>query len=839
MRPCERLQSKPFSSTILESRSSSENYKSHSEQVALESTQAIESKQTQCDSKIVEKNAENVFGSQLVGGRIFLKKHRLTPSGIPCFDEKAGLCSGEQGDKTCGLSPQGDTNSLLYRKKPTPKPSQAKTFLTLGIIFNLCLLGIFKYTDFFLENFNLFTKLLHLDFAIPLPHILLPLALSFVTFQQIAFLVDCYKQAKEREEAKKLESNGEDNRESKSQHSLTQATLSTTTAKEKRFIPSPLPLAQKSKATAFLFCNQGESLAISASSTQAAIGTTAYRQSAFAHHEAGENRCAFGTPNDLDSASAESKKPTPKTNNEIPHINFLDYCLFITFFPQLIAGPIVHHREMMPQFYKMSRRDSALGEQCGSVVDFCKGTNTKFANLYKNPQSSHSPTAKQGIPLGDSRCFFRNLRILEEEKQAQNLHKQPNNSRIFTQEVQNVAKSQAEAKVDSSKSLSDSKIVEKNAENVFCSHATRRQDFGDRIVALQEQTWAHTKAYVTAGSPQQSAILAQNKRSAVSLEKPTPNLINWEYIAKGLFIFSIGLFKKVVIADSFAKWANAGFGAVENGAVLNCLESWATSLSYTFELYFDFSGYCDMAIGLGLLFGIVLPINFSSPYKALNIATFWRNWHITLGRFLKEYLYIPLGGNQNLAYRQSRFYVALNNLLTLRNLFIVAFLSGVWHGAGWGFVIWGSLHGVAMVVHRIYMLFYKKLDSASLYVRFMQTRIYILLCWILTFNFINIAWVFFRAENLQGAVNLLKGMFFGEVVWLRLMDSGTVSTNSIEVWGWIFLAFILALACKNSIALSAHISKVRIIFAGVGCAICLLKIIGDSGASSPFLYFNF
>ena len=125
------------------------------------------------------------------------------------------------------------------------------------------------------------------------------------------------------------------------------------------------------------------------------------------------------------------------------------------------------------------------------------------------------------------------------------------------------------------------------------------------------------------------------------------------------------------------------------------------------------------------------------------------------------------------------------------------------------------------------------------YLRFMQTRIYILLCWILTFNFINIAWVFFRAENLQGAVNLLQGMFFGEVVWLRLMDSGTVSTNSIEVWGWIFLAFILALACKNSIALSAHISKVRIIFAGVGCAICLLKIIGDSGASSPFLYFNF
>ena len=791
---------------------------SHCERSEAIYTNKVDSSKSLSDSKIVEKNAENVFGSQLVGGRIFLKKHRLTPSGIPCFDEKAGLCSGEQGDKTCGLSPQGDTNSLLYRKKPTPKPSQAKTLLTLGIIFNLCLLGIFKYTDFFLENFNLFTKLLHLDFTIPLPHILLPLALSFVTFQQIAFLVDCYKQAKEREEAQRLESNIENN--------------------------------------------------------------------------------------------AESKKPTPKTSeiqysNEIPHINFLDYCLFITFFPQLIAGPIVHHREMMPQFYKMSRRDSALGEQCGSVVDFCKGTNTKFANLYKNPQSSHSPTAKQGIPLGDSRCFFRNLRILEEEKQAQNLHKQPNNSRIFTQEVQNVAKSQAE--VDSGSEAQN--LHKQPKDSRICDEKTRRSRSFFSKSGLSSD-WQGS--YLDGNDRRQSRRIADLSRKAESTKKAESlHIINWEYIAKGLFIFSIGLFKKVVIADSFAKWANAGFSAVENGAVLNCLESWATSLSYTFQLYFDFSGYCDMAIGLGLLFGIVLPINFSSPYKALNIATFWRKWHITLGRFLKEYLYIPLGGNQNLAYKQSRFYTTINNLLTLRNLFIVAFLSGVWHGAGWGFVIWGSLHGVAMVVHRIYMLFYKKLDSKSgdsvlgshsadfrdlettadlksssapkspknyesptaiprirekesqaeceksaqilesqinspkiaqnkgWYLRFMQTRIYILLCWILTFNFINIAWVFFRAENLQGAVNLLKGMFFGEAVWLRLMDSGTVSTNSIEVWGWIFLAFILALACKNSIALSAHISKVRIIFAGVGCAICLLKIIGDSGASSPFLYFNF
>ncbi|WP_415580399.1 MBOAT family O-acyltransferase, partial [Helicobacter labetoulli] len=617
---------------------------------------------------------------------------------------------------------QQATNSLLFRTKTTLQ--LPKTFLTLGIIFNLCLLGIFKYTDFFLENFNLFTQLLHLDFAIPLPHILLPLALSFVTFQQIAFLVDCYKQSKEREEFKDLESNVKNNRES--QHSLTQTTLSTTTAKEKRFIPSPLPLAQKSKATAFLFCNQGESLAISASSIKSAGDTTAPFESDFMHHEAGESRNTRKVCNIdcmdfanakyqktmLDSSKAESFK-------EIPHINFLDYCLFITFFPQLIAGPIVHHKEMMPQFYAMNR---------------------------------------------DSKICDKDL----ESKQL----------------------------------VGDSKIVDEK-----CGLQAKAQE-----------------SYLKGNDRRAFVQLPHLSLQAESLKKP--NIINWEYIAKGLFIFSIGLFKKVVIADSFAKWANAGFSAVESGSILNLFESWATSLSYTFQLYFDFSGYCDMAIGLGLLFGIVLPINFNSPYKAFNIATFWRQWHITLGRFLKDYLYIPLGGNQNLAHKQSRFYTTINNLLTLRNLFIVAFLSGVWHGAGWGFVIWGSLHGLAMVVHRIYMLLYKRLDSKvkdcacsdkaghldfkSLYTRFMKSRIYAVLCWILTFNVVNIAWVFFRAENLQGAVNLLKGMFGGEVVLPLVVENiltklnlsfisqmlngfnvrfdmwaSAITDSSYEVWGWI------------------------------------------------------
>ena len=311
-----------------------------------------------------------------------------------------------------------------------------KTLLGFGIVLNLSMLGYFKYTDFFLENFNL-----AFDSNMPLLHLALPLAISFFTFQQIAYLVDSYRQE-----------------------------------------------------------------------------TTEY--------------------------------------------NFLNYALFVTFFPQLIAGPIVHHGEMMPQFA------------------------SKW-NLVKN----------------------------------------------------------------------------------------------------------------------------------------------YKNIAIGLFIFTIGLFKKVVLADTFAVWASLGF---DHTITLNFFEAWATSLSYTFQLYFDFSGYTDMAIGAALLFNIKLPINFNSPYKALDIQDFWRRWHITLSRFLRDYIYIPLGGN-----RKGRF-------STYNNLMATFILGGIWHGAGWTFVFWGFLHGSALVLHRVW----KKLG-------FTLPRI---LAWFVTFNFINIAWVFFRAKEWDDAMKVLYGM---------------------------------------------------------------------------------
>lgn len=416
-------------------------------------------------------------------------------------------------------------------KKGLHKTFSKKSILIFGIVCNVSLLGYFKYADFFIENFNL-----TIGTSVDLLNLLLPLAISFFTFQQIAYLVDSYK--------------------------------------------------------------------------------------------------------------AETKE-----------YDFLNYALFVTFFPQLIAGPIVHHKEMMPQFATLK-------------------------NKVKN---------------------YRN-------------------------------------------------------------------------------------------------------------------------IALGLFIFSIGLFKKVVIADTFAVWANQGFDVAET---LNLFEAWATSLSYTFQLYFDFSGYTDMAIGIALLFNIKLPINFNSPYKALSIQDFWRRWHITLSRFLRDYIYIPLGGNKK------------GNFRTYSNLMATFIIGGFWHGAGWTFLFWGFLHGLALSIHRLWQTLGFKMWSW--------------LAWFITFNFVNIAWVFFRAKEWDDAVKVLSGMIAIDNIALPgflksklsfLSDYGitfdswlkSISGNYITVL-WIIVGFVLVVLFKNSME-KRDLFKLNYktaLWSGiafVGGVLSLTKV-------SEFLYFNF
>ena len=406
-----------------------------------------------------------------------------------------------------------------------------KSLLIVGIAANLLLLGYFKYADFFIENINLAT---HSTFS--LLHLALPLAISFFTFQQIAYLVDSYR-------------------------------------------------------------------------------------------------------------------------GETKSYDFLTYTLFVSFFPQLIAGPIVHHAEMMPQFASKE-------------------------NLQKN----------------------------------------------------------------------------------------------DR------------------------------------------------YIALGIFIFSLGLFKKVVIADSFALWATQGFDFTQH---LSFWEGWATSLSYTFQLYFDFSGYTDMAIGAALLFNIKLPINFNSPYKALDIQDFWRRWHITLSRFLKDYIYIPLGGNRK------------GSVRTYANLLMTFILGGIWHGAGWTFVFWGFLHGLTLVIHR----FWKKLGF----------NLPTLLAWFITFNFINIAWVFFRAKEWKDALKVLHSMtdistmFKPFAPHITAFKSPILTYLPINVLYFTFasvvLGLVLTLMFKNSSEYAASFSsKERI---PVKWSFFTMLLLGTAliltvvNTSSEFLYFNF
>jgi D-alanyl-lipoteichoic acid acyltransferase DltB (MBOAT superfamily) len=205
--------------------------------------------------------------------------------------------------------------------------------------------------------------------------------------------------------------------------------------------------------------------------------------------------------------------------------------------------------------------------------------------------------------------------------------------------------------------------------------------------------------------------------------------MNWKNVATGLYIFCIGLFKKSVIADTLAVWVNKGFFQNEGISVIS---SWFASLSYSFQLYFDFSGYADMAIGLGLLFNIKLPDNFNYPYMAMNIQDFWRRWHISMSKWFQQYVYIPLGGSK------------FGSLFTLRNLFITSFISGVWHGASWTFIVWGMAHGFALIIHRT---FKQRGYSMNIYI-----------AWCLTFLFINFTWVVFRAENFIIAGNILRAM---------------------------------------------------------------------------------
>lgn len=281
-------------------------------------------------------------------------------------------------------------------------------------------------------------------------------------------------------------------------------------------------------------------------------------------------------------------------------------------------------------------------------------------------------------------------------------------------------------------------------------------------------------------------------------------LLNRKNICAGAFLFSVGLFKKLVLADTFRIWANYGFNGLPHLAMM---DAWVATLSYTFQLYFDFSGYTDMALGASLFFNIKLPANFNSPYKALDMQDFWRRWHITLSRFFRDYVYIPLGGNRK-SLPRSYF-----------NIVMTFIIGGIWHGAGWLFILWGLLHGIANVLNRVFNSLNIKLNTFI--ARF------------ITFNFINFTWIFFRSKDWGVVKNIISSMFdFSNAGWHQ-------QGSNVSVLALVFMltGFIITMGFKNSNAITAKVipSYRWMALTGLLFGVSMLFMT----RRSEFLYFQF
>jgi D-alanyl-lipoteichoic acid acyltransferase DltB (MBOAT superfamily) len=289
-------------------------------------------------------------------------------------------------------------------------------------------------------------------------------------------------------------------------------------------------------------------------------------------------------------------------------------------------------------------------------------------------------------------------------------------------------------------------------------------------------------------------------------------------IALGMGFFAIGLFKKVMLADSVAPFADKVFDAAKGGAV-SLADAWIGTLSYTLQIYFDFSGYSDMAVGLAFLFGITFPLNFNSPYKARSLIDFWRRWHMTLSRFLRDYLYVPLGGNRRGPLRR---YV---------NLLVTMVLGGLWHGASWNFAIWGALHGAGLALNHLWQGVAARTGIA------IPTG----LSWLLLLGFVIFAWVPFRADTLTTST----------VVWAAMLgasEARVVIDNPLLPACWIVALGALALFAPNTQQIMSHPwidERARIKWAprpawalALGCLFGV-AVAGTFGRESSFLYFRF
>ena len=307
---------------------------------------------------------------------------------------------------------------------------------------------------------------------------------------------------------------------------------------------------------------------------------------------------------------------------------------------------------------------------------------------------------------------------------------------------------------------------------------------------------------------------------------------NYENFSKGLYAFALGMAKKVIIADLFGLVVDSAFEDVSSIGTMNAL---LVMLSYTFQIYFDFLGYCDMATGIGKMMNIDITMNFNSPYKAISIVDFWKRWHITLTRFFTRYIYIPLGGNRKGEFR------------TYINILIVFLVSGIWHGANWTFILWGALHGIANIITRF-------IDKKTNLFSNPKSKIIKICLWFITFIFINLSWVIFRADSVTQAFEFFKQLFSmnfvplnNDYIDLLRPDGLTFVCYFIPIVGDYIIKFAPAILILFALVISTcfintneRIKKFKpdLIKSFITAVMLVWSVMSFAGVSS-FLYWNF
>lgn len=349
---------------------------------------------------------------------------------------------------------------------------------------------------------------------------------------------------------------------------------------------------------------------------------------------------------------------------------------------------------------------------------------------------------------------------------------------------------------------------------------------------VHERSFVHYVLFVTYFPHLIAGPVLHHAQMMPQFANPATYRVDLNKVALGLAIFVFGLAKKLLIGDKVGEYADLMFTGVHNGAVPTLYTAWLGVLAYTLQIYFDFSGYSDMAVGLSLCLGVELPLNFNSPYKSTSLIEFWRRWHISLSTFLRDYLYVPLGGNRK---GPARRYL---------NLFITMLLGGLWHGAAWTFVIWGALHGGFLAVNHLWNAKVRRNAKPGRPAR--------VLGWFLTFIFVMIAWVVFRAESMHAAIEIYKGMLgMHGAPLVAFEEFGRVPSRKPEFFQTMLVGLFICLALPPTITLQRWVPQAQAlagrpraatVFTALMALVTVILFglcVSRLGTYSPFLYFQF